>query len=75
MPFTLMRKDMTTITISLSDDRLKILEKKSARLHLSPEELVRLSIEELISRPSEDFQQAMQETLKKNAELYKRLAA
>ncbi len=66
---------MTTITISLPDDRLRALEKISARLNLATEELVRLSIEELISRPEEDFRQAMKDVLKKNAELYKRLAA
>lgn len=66
---------MTTITISLPNDRLRALEKKSAILNLSPEEFVRLSIEELISRPNEEFQQVMRDVLKKNAELYKRLAA
>ena len=66
---------MTTITISLPDDRLRALEKISARLNLATEELVRLSIEELISRPDENFKQVMKDVLEKNTELYRRLAA
>ena len=66
---------MTAIKINLPNDRFRALEKMSKRLNLAPEELARLSIEELISRPDESFQDAMKYVLKKNAELYQRLAA
>jgi len=65
---------MTTITITLPDDRLLKLKERATRLSVSPEELVRVSIEELLSRPDEAFQRAVDHVLKKNAELYRRLA-
>ncbi len=65
---------MTAITIPIPDDRLKELKEKAQRLGISPEELVYASIEDLLSRPREDFKQAVDHVLKKNAELYKRLA-
>ena len=44
---------MDTITVSLPDDRLRALQKLSSQLNVSPEELIRLSIEELLTRPRE----------------------
>lgn len=66
---------MTTITIALPDDRLEALKELSARLDVSPEELVRISVEELLAHPEESLEQAADYVLKKNAQLYKRLAA
>jgi antitoxin FitA len=43
-------------------------------LRVSPEELVRATVEELLERPEQDFQRALDHVLKKNAELYRRLA-
>ena len=65
---------MKDITVSLPDDRIKELKEKTSRLGLSLEELVLLSIEEILSRPDEEFRQVMEYVLKKNAELYQRLA-
>ncbi len=65
---------MTTITISLPDDRLLKLKEAAAHLGVAPEELVRVSIEELLTRPEEDFNRAVDYVLRKNAELYRRLA-
>lgn len=65
---------MTTITITLPDDSLLKLKEQAIRFNISPEELVRVSIEELLSRPDEAFQRAVNYVLKKNAELYRRLA-
>jgi len=66
---------MTTITIALPDDRLRTLKQLSDRLNVAPEELVRASIEELLTRPEETFQQAVEYVLEKNTPLYQRLAA
>jgi antitoxin FitA len=66
---------MSTLTIDLTDDRLRALKKLSTRLNISPEELVRLSIEDILTRPEETFQSAMKYVLEKNNELYQRLAA
>ena len=65
---------MTTITISLPDDRLQKLKELATRFSVAPEELVRVSIEELLTRPEEDFRRALDYVLNKNAELYRRLA-
>ncbi len=65
---------MTTITISLPDDRLQKLREIATRFSVAPEGLVRVSIEELLTRPEEDFRRALEYVLSKNAELYRRLA-
>jgi predicted transcriptional regulator len=65
---------MTTITVAIPDDRLLKLQEIAARLQVTPEALVRVTIEELLSRPEEAFRQAADYVLSKNAELYRRLA-
>jgi len=65
---------MTTFTIILPDDRLKKLEELAERFRVAPEELARASLEELLSRPLDDFQKVVERVLTKNTELYKRLA-
>ncbi|HEU0207822.1 MAG TPA: hypothetical protein VFQ78_02485 [Candidatus Udaeobacter sp.] len=44
------------------------------RFNIKAEDLARVSIEELLTRPEESFQQAADHILQKNAELYRRLA-
>jgi antitoxin FitA len=65
---------MSSITITLPDDRLQKLKEKAVQLRVSPEELVRASVEEMLERPEEDFRRALDYVLHKNAELYRRLA-
>ena len=65
---------MNTITITLSDERLAKLRELAARFNLSPEELARLCVEELLSRPEGGFDSSVEYVLRKNAELYRRLA-
>lgn len=65
---------MQTITITLSGERLAKLQELAARLRIAPEDLVRAGVEDLLARPDEAFQNAIADILKKNAELYKRLA-
>ena len=65
---------MTRITISLPEDRLRKLEEIATRFQVSAEELVRVSVEELLAKPAEEFQNVVDYVLKKNAELYRRLA-
>lgn len=66
---------MSTIKIDLPDDRLRALEKLSNRLNISPEELIQLSIEEMLTRPEDSFRQAVEYVLKKNSKLYQHLAS
>jgi len=64
---------MTSITIAIPDERLLKLKELAARFQVTPEELVRVSVEEILTRSDEDFQRAASYVLKKNAELYQRL--
>lgn len=65
---------MTNITIAIPDDRLLRLKEIADRLQITSENLVRVSLDEILTRPEEAFQRAVKYVLKKNAELYRRLA-
>jgi hypothetical protein len=65
---------MSTLIISLPEDRLRKLEDIARQFGIAPEELVRASIEELLARPDDDFRRALDFVIDKNAELYRRLA-
>jgi antitoxin FitA len=65
---------MNSITISLSDEDWAKLQEKANGVGISVEELVRTSVEELITQPDSAFEQAANYVLKKNAELYERLS-
>lgn len=65
---------MTTITITIPDDRMTRLKEIAVRFGITPEDLVRVSLEDLLARPEEDFQRAVDYVLNKNTELYRRLA-
>lgn len=67
-------KAVSTITINILDERLQKLEELAARLKTTPEELVRASVEDLLTRNEEEFQIKLDYLLKKNEELYRRLA-
>jgi len=69
-----MEVDLQTITITLPDERLLKLKETATHLKVSPEELVRVSIEELLARPEDAFRRTVDYVLKKNAELYRLLA-
>ena len=65
---------MSSITINISDEQLLKLREIAARLGVSPEDLARVSIVELLAQPEEKFERAAAYVLKKNAELYRRLS-
>jgi len=65
---------MSTITVTVSDDRLAKLKEVAGRFNITAEDLVRVSIDELLSRPEEAFEKAANYVLNKNSELYRRLA-
>ena len=65
---------MHTITITIPDDRLVKLQETATRLGISLEELILMGVEEILNQPEQTFQSAVDYVLKKNAELYKRLA-
>jgi hypothetical protein len=65
---------MVTITVTLSEDRLQYVQELARKVNVAPEELLRVSFEELVARPQEDFQKALEYVLETYKELYKRLA-
>ncbi len=65
---------MSNITIQLPDERMQQLQKLAHDAKLPPEELLRVRVEEWLRGPSEDFVRAAQYVLRKNEELYRRLA-
>lgn len=64
---------MTTISIPLSEERLDQLRKWAEQSGLSPEDFLRRRVEQLLE-PNEQFREATDYVLQKNAELYRRLA-
>ena len=65
---------MTTITIALPDEEALKLKELARGAGVTPEDLLRAGIEEWLRGPRADFASAADYVLKKNAELYRRLA-
>ncbi len=58
----------------MAEDRVVKLRELATLLNLTLEDLVRLSIESLLSQPEAEVKQQVEYTLDKNLELYQRLA-
>ncbi|MEW6529299.1 MAG: DNA-binding protein [Thermodesulfobacteriota bacterium] len=65
---------MTDLTISLPEETLAKLREKASAYGVRAEDLVRAGIDHLLESPKEDFEKAVDYVLKKNEELYRRLA-
>ena len=65
---------MKTLEVQLSEQTASRLEEAAERLSVSPEELLLLSVEEKLAQLDEEFRDSSDYVLKKNAELYRRLA-
>ena len=65
---------MASITIELSKDRLQRLETLAEKFNLRVQDLVRVTVEELLDRPDEELIKAREYVLQKNQELYRRLS-
>ncbi len=66
--------NMSSITINLPEEHLSKLREIAGLMGVSVEDLALMSIEELLAQPEEDFGRAADYVLRKNAELYQRLA-
>ncbi|WP_313930858.1 DNA-binding protein [Nostoc sp. FACHB-133] len=67
-------KAVASITIDISDEQLQKLKTLAQESGISLEDLLRARIEDWLSQPTSEFAQATNYVLKKNAELYRRLA-
>ena len=65
---------MTTVTIELPEERVQELAQRADALGITVEALIQASIADLLTRPTDDVQEAIDLVLTKNAELYRRLA-
>jgi predicted transcriptional regulator len=65
---------MAYITIDIPDEQLSQLKQLAQESHISTEDLLRASIEHWLTFPKTEFAEAADYVLKKNAELYRRLA-
>jgi hypothetical protein len=65
---------MTSITVQLNDAKAKALRERAELYGLKPEQLLTASVEDLIGQPNADFDEAARRVLRKNEELYRRLA-
>jgi hypothetical protein len=62
------------LSIDLSPAQADRLRLEAERLGLTPEDLARAIIVDLLASPGDDFSPAAERVLKKNEELYRRLA-
>ena len=62
------------LTIDLSPVQAELLRKEAGRLGLAPEELARAALADLLATPDEDFRAVAERVIRKNEELYRRLA-
>jgi len=62
------------LTIDLSPAQAEQLRHQADRLGLAPEDLARAVIVDLLATPGDDFRAAAERVLRKNEELYRRLA-
>jgi antitoxin FitA len=65
---------MSSITFQLPDERMQDLERLAKQSNVPVEELLRARVEEWLIGPKQDFLNAANYVLKKNEELYNRLA-
>ncbi len=62
------------MTIDLTNKQTEQFQQLAKSLSIQPQELVRVAIDDFLSRPAEDFRQAARYVLQKNEELYRRLS-
>lgn len=65
---------MAARTINITEQQLQKLQSLAQKLGISTEELLSASLEDLLNYPKSEFNQAASYVLRKNAELYQRLA-
>ena len=65
---------MTTLTLELTDEQARQWTKEAERLNMTPEQLVTQSVEERLAGRKRYMTQAIKRIIKKNEELYRRLA-
>jgi len=65
---------VTTLSVQIDDAKAEALRQMAERAGLHPEQLLQASLDDLLSRPAPDFEEAARRVLSKNRDLYRRLA-
>lgn len=63
-----------TLAIELTDEQARALAEAAKQLQVSEAELAAAAVRGLVSAPAADFADAAKKVLRKNEELYRRLA-
>lgn len=63
-----------SISLQLDDEQLRRLLQFARELNVDPAELAKAAVNDLVSRPTEEFERAARHVLEKNRELYRRLS-
>ena len=62
------------ITVDVPDTQIRRLEETARRLKVSPEALAAAAVQDLVAQGDADFAKIAERVLKKNRDLYRRLA-
>ena len=63
-----------SISLHLNDEQSRRLLELALELQVDPADLAKAAIQDLLSRPADDFDRPAQRVLEKNHELYRRLS-
>jgi len=63
-----------SIVVQLDDEQSRRLEQLARELGVDARELAKAAVDDLLSRPADDFDRAARFVLEKNRELYRRLS-
>lgn len=63
-----------TLNLEFDEQQTQRLQDVARRLNVSVNELARAAVNDLVAKADSDFEEAATRVLKKNAELYRRLA-
>jgi len=63
-----------TVSLKLPDDMERRLEETAARLNVPVADLAAAAIRDLLTQPTEEFEDAARRVMEKNDELYRRLS-
>ena len=62
-----------SLSVDLDEEQSRRLEERARQLGVDPRELARAAVNDLLTRPADDFERAAAFVLEKNRELYRRL--
>ena len=63
-----------SIALQLDEHQSQRLEERARELNVDPRKLAKAAVNDLLSRPADDFERTAQFVLNKNRELYRRLS-